>query len=111
MRGDDGGALAGNIDQDRRGGAAVLGPVVEAGQHDERRHRRQREGDRQQHGDGGDRPEPRQHADQRAEQRADQAEQQVLRRHGDAEAEDQVLCEIAHVPLTSTRPAAAATGP
>ena len=62
----------------------------------------------QQHGDGRHRPEPGQHADQRAEQRADQAEQQILRRHGDAEAE---RSGSGRRSLTWTRPAAAAPDP
>src|SRR5688572_32621026 len=48
------------------------------------------EGDRQQHGDRGDRPDPRQHADQGADQHADEAIEQVDRRQGDLEAEHEV---------------------
>ena len=66
--------LAGNVDQDRRGRAAVLRAVVDAGEHDQRADRRQAEGDRQQHRDGGERADARQHADQRADERADQAQ-------------------------------------
>jgi hypothetical protein len=46
--------------------------VINAGEHDQRRHGLQRIGRRQQHGDGRDRPMPGS-ADQRADQRADQA--------------------------------------
>ena len=70
--GDDGCRLAGNIDQDRCGGAAILRAIVDAGQHDQRWQRAEPEGDRQQHRDGRNRPDARQHADQRAEQAPDQ---------------------------------------
>ena len=70
--GDHRGRFARQVDQDGGGGAAVLRAVVDAGQHDQRRHRRQRVGGRQQHGDGGDRADAGQHADQRAEQAADE---------------------------------------
>src|SRR6516165_9244461 len=52
--------------------------VVDAGQHDERAGRIDAERDRQQHGDGGDRPHARQHADQGADEAAQKAEQHVL---------------------------------
>ena len=71
--GDDRAGLARHVDQDRRGRAAVLRAVVDAGQHDQRRQRIEPEGDRQQHGDGRDRADAGQHADQRAEQAADAA--------------------------------------
>ena len=72
--------FARQVDKDRRGRAAILRTVVDAGQHDQRGRRRQRVGDRQQHGDGRHRPYARQHPDQRAEQDADEAVEQVL--HG-----------------------------
>ena len=59
----------GMLMQDRRRRAAVLRAVVDAGQHDQRRHRLQRIGRRQQHRDRRDRTDAGQHADQRAEQR------------------------------------------
>ena len=64
--------LAGQVDQDRGRRAAVLRAVVDAGQHDQRGHRRQRVGDRQQHRDRRHRPDAGQHADQRAEQHAEE---------------------------------------
>ena len=102
-RGDHGGRLAGNVDQDRRGRAAVLGAVVDAGQHDQRAGRIEPEGDRQQHGDGGDRPDAGQHADQRADEAAEEGEAEVLQAERDAEAEAQVGEEITHqiLPLWS----------
>ena len=84
-RGDHGGRLAGNVDQDRRGRAAVLGAVIDAGQHDQRAGGIEPEGDRQQHGDGGDRADAGQHADQRADEAAQEGEAEVLQRQGDAE--------------------------
>ena len=50
-RGHHRGRFARYVDQDRRGRAAILGAVVDAGQHDQRADRRQSEGDRQQHRD------------------------------------------------------------
>ena len=73
------GRFARQVDQDRGGRAAVLRAVVDAGEHDQRRHRVQVEGDRQQHRDGRDRADAGQHADQRAEHDADQAVEQVDR--------------------------------
>ena len=85
-----------NVDQDRRGRAAVLRAVVDAGEHDQRADRRQAEGDRQQHGDGGERADARQHADQRADQRTDQAEEDVHRRDGHAHAEPEIGNQVIH---------------
>ncbi len=78
MRGHHRGTLAGQVDEDGGGRAAILRAVIDARQHDERRGRRQREGDRQQHRDGGDRPEARQDADCGAEQDADEAIADIL---------------------------------
>ena len=74
------GRLAGNVDQDGRGRAAILGAVIDAGEHDQRADRVEPEGDRQQHRDGGDRADAGQHADQRADEAADEAEPDVLER-------------------------------
>ncbi len=86
--------FARQVDQDRGGRAAVLGAVVDAGQHDQRRRWRQMEGDRQQHGDGRHRADARQHADQRADHAAQQRVQQVLEADGDGQAKHQVVQEI-----------------
>src|ERR1051325_3535017 len=94
--------LAGDVDQDGRGRAAVLRAVVDAGEHDERRDRVQVERDRQQHRDGGDRADAGKHSDQRAEQHADERVQQVERADRYAEAEDEVVEEI-HARLSRTR--------
>ncbi len=86
--------FARQVDEDRRGRAAVLRAVIDAGQHDERGRRRQREGDRQQHGDGGGRPDARQDADHRAEQHADEAVEEVERLEGGREAEGEIVEEV-----------------
>jgi hypothetical protein len=70
--------FARQVDQNGGGRAAVLRAVVDAGQHDQRGHRRQRIGGWQQHGDGGHRADAGQHADQRAQQAADEGVHQVL---------------------------------
>ena len=75
--GDDRRRFARQVDQDRGRRAAVLRAVVDAGEHDQRRHRRQRIRDRQQHRDRRHRTDARQHADQRAEQHADERIQQI----------------------------------
>jgi hypothetical protein len=89
--GDDRRRLARNVHQDRRGRAAVLRAVVDAGEHDQRGERVQSEGDRQQHRDGRDRADAGQHADQGAEQAADQAESEIGERERRPEAGDQIL--------------------
>jgi len=72
----------------------VLGAVVDAGQHDQRRHGRQRVRGRQQHRDGRDGADAREHADQRAQDAADQAVQQVGEGERDAEAGREVVEEF-----------------
>ena len=92
--GDGGGELAGQVDQDGGGRAAVLRAVVDAGEHDERGHRLEGEGDRQEHGDGRGRADAGQHADERAEQHADEAVEQVDRGQRGLEAEREVGEEV-----------------
>ena len=89
-RGHHGGGFARDVDQDRRGRAAVLRTVIDAGQHDERSDRIEPEGDRQQHGDGRDRSDSWQHAYQSADEAAQKGEAQVLERQCDPETEAQV---------------------
>ena len=55
-----------------------MGAVVDAGQHDQRRDRRDVEGERQQHRDRRHRPDAGKNADQGAHQAADEAVEQVL---------------------------------
>ena len=95
--GDDGGRLAGQVDQDRGGRAAVLRAVIDAGQHDQRADRRDVEGDRQEHRDGGERADAGQDADQRADRDAEHAVTEVLQREGDAEAEGEIVEQIHRV--------------
>ena len=94
--GDHGTHLAGQVHQDRRRGAAVLRAVVDAGEHDQRRDRRQVEGDRQQHRDGRHRADARQHADQRADCCADEAQQDVHGRQRNGRAHPKVRQKIKH---------------
>jgi hypothetical protein len=95
-RGDDRRRLARDVDQNRRGRAAILGAVIDAGQHDERADRGQAEGDRQKHRDGGDRADSGKHPDECADERADEAEQQIIRRRRDAEAHGEVREKVVH---------------
>ena len=88
--GDHGGRLARNVDQDRGGRAAVLRAVVDAGEHDQGAYRGQPEGDRQQHRDGRDRADARQHAHERADQCAEKTEQDVVGLGRDPKAQRQV---------------------
>ncbi len=67
-----------------------MGAVVNTGQHDQRRDRRQRKGGRQQHRDGGGRAEAGQHANGGAEKHAEQAIEQVGQSKGGFEAQAQV---------------------
>src|SRR5262245_20328248 len=80
------GRLTGNVDEDRRRGAAVHRAVIDARHHDDGRRRRHREGGRQQQRHGGDRAQPGQHADQRADEDAEETGEQVegLERDNDA---------------------------
>ena len=79
-------ALARRIQQDRRRRSAVHAAVVDAGEHDERRGRIERVGDRQQQRDGQRGADARQHADRGPERHAGERPQQVLRRQRDGEA-------------------------
>jgi hypothetical protein len=90
------GGLAGNVDQDRRGRTAVLRAVIDAGQHDERAGGIESERNRQQHGNGRDRPDAGQHAYQSADETAQEGEAQVLERQCDAEAEAEIGKEVTH---------------
>ncbi len=83
--------FARHIDEDGRGGAAILRAVVDAGQHDQRRHGFELEGDRQQHGDRRRCADAGQDADQRAKQHPDEAEEQVLDRRGGGETEGEIV--------------------
>jgi hypothetical protein len=109
QRGDDRRGLARDVHQDGCGRAAVLGAVIDAGEHDQRRQGVEPERNRQQHGDGRDRSDARQDSDQRAEQAADQREAEILERQRRAEARCEILQRIDLHPSAPTTPAAAAT--
>ena len=75
--GDHGGGLARDVQENGGGGAAVHGPVIDSGEHDDGRSRIEAEGRRDEESDAGDGPESRQDADQGADDRPDQAVEQV----------------------------------
>ena len=106
--GDDRRRLARHVDQDGGGRAAILRAVIDASEHDQRRQRREPEGDRQQHRDGGDRTDAGQHADEGAEQASRQTEKQVLRRRRGGKPDHQVADDV-HVSRSRT-PGSAAAG-
>ena len=85
-RGRHRGALAGRVDQDRGGRAAIHAAVIDAGEHDQRAAGIELVGDRQQQRDRQRRADAGQHADRGAEQHADQRIEQVHRLHGDRHA-------------------------
>ena len=62
--GDHRGGLPGDVHQDGGGGAAVHGPVIDPGEHDDGGNRGHMKGGGQEQGDGGHRPEPGQDAHQ-----------------------------------------------
>src|SRR4030095_10770898 len=78
------------MEQDGRGRAAVLGAVVDAREHDERRQRRQVKRDGEEQADRGEGTDAGKHADQRAERHAGEAIGEVLGRKGNGQAERQV---------------------
>jgi hypothetical protein len=95
--GDDRSGLARHVQQDRGGRAAVLRAMENAGQQGQRGFGRHAEGQRQQQRDGGDRPQTRQHARQRADQHAQEAEAEIDRRERHAaEAKPQAAQQVLH---------------
>ena len=84
--GDHGGRFAGKPEQHGGDGAAVLGAVEDAGQHDDGGHGFDAVGQRQQDGDGCRGAEAGQDADEHADDDADQAVQQVGRLQDDGES-------------------------
>ena len=97
----DGGGLSGQVHQDRGGRPAVLRPVVDPGQHDQRRHGREDEGGRHEHGDRRGRSEAGENADQGADEDADQAVEQVEGGEGRMKAE---LRDPQRVPCSTSEP-------
>ena len=66
------GRVTRQVEQDRPDCAAVLRTVEDAGQHQDRRYRRHRIGERQQHADGRQGPHAGQHADEVADEHAEE---------------------------------------
>ena len=91
QRGHDRGRLSRQVEQDRRRRAAVLGAVVDAGQHDQRGDGVELERDRQQQRHRGSRPDAGQHADSGPEGDAEQADQDVGGLQGRLEAEEDAV--------------------
>ena len=89
--GDDGGSLAGNAHEDRGGRAAVHGAVKDAGQHDDAGGWIEAEGERQEQGHAGQRPEAREDADNGPPQAADEAIEQAFARQCDRKARHQLV--------------------
>ncbi len=71
--------MARQIQENRADRSAILGAVVDAGQHQDRRHRLHPECQRQQDGNGGDGTHSRQYADKVADQHAEKAVHQIVR--------------------------------
>ena len=99
QRGHDRGGLSRQVEQDRCGRPAVLGAVVDAGQHDQRGDGVELEGDRQQKSHRGGRPDAGEHADGGPEGDAEQADQDVGGLQGCLEAEEDAV----HVSLRASR--------
>jgi hypothetical protein len=74
-----------------------LRAVINPGEHDEGGDGLHVEGERQEHGDGGQRADTGQNADERADQNADEAVDEVLQGECDAEAEGEVLEQLHRV--------------
>src|SRR5688500_14961012 len=96
-------SLAGKVDQYRRGGAAVIRTVVDAREHDDRGHRREKHRQRQEHRHRRERPDSRQHPDERSKEHPEKAVHEVLQRERHAEAEHQVLEKVSHQSLHQNR--------
>src|SRR5690606_35281443 len=76
--------------------AAIVRPIVNPREHDERMRRLHAEGQGQQQRDGGQRADPRQNADEGAQRDADKAIPHRLPREGDGEAQRKIRGKIAH---------------
>ena len=72
--------------------------IIDAGQHDQRAHRRHLERERQQHSDRRDRANPRQDAHKGAEKRAGETVEKIDWRESDVEAQSEMI-EDFHVAL------------
>src|SRR5215467_66999 len=76
--------------------SAILRAIEDAGEHDQAGYRLEMKGERQQHRDGGDRPDARQHADQGTDQRPNKREAEIGGRERDAEAEREIVEKLHH---------------
>ena len=103
--GDDGGRLAGEVQQNGGGRAPVHGAVENPRHHDDRRHRGADDvGDREEKGNGGRRTQTREDADGRADEGSEEGKQQVGSREGDGEALQQsVKMSMASAPLADEK--------
>ena len=89
---DDRGRLSGDVQENRGRGAAVHGPVVDPGQHDDGGQRvPDGVGERQEKGDGRRRPQAGQDPDHRPQHRTDQGKEEVDRRRRQCEPLQQEL--------------------
>ena len=84
------GGLSWDVNQDGSGGSAVHGPIIDPGQHDDRRNRGNMKGAGQEQGHGGHRAQPGQNPDQRADQDPDETEEKVHRLQGHLKAQDHI---------------------
>src|SRR3990172_2234657 len=92
--GDYGSRLAGNVDKDRGGGAAVHGAVVETCQHNDGPGRRNLKGYWEQDGDGPHRADPGKHPDQGPQHRTEKAEEEIFWLKGNGKAIDETIQSI-----------------
>ena len=89
--------LAGDIDENGRRRSTVLRAVINASEHDQGARRIEAEGDRQQHRDGRDRTNARQHADERADHTADKTKENIVQRQCNAETKREITEKGFHV--------------
>ncbi len=95
-RGDDRGAFAGGVEQDRRGRTPIHAAIIDAGEHDERPGRIELIGDRQEQCDGQCGADAGQHAHGGAERYADECVEKVHRLGSDQQPLQQEI-ESTHV--------------
>ncbi len=105
------GGFARYAQQDRRGRAAVLRAVVDAGQHHDRIGGVEPERQRQQDADTGERSDARQHADQRSDDAADEGVPQHVRPQRDRKSQHQAVECFHRVRTTAGRVRAETSAP
>ena len=89
--GHDGGGLSRQVHQDGGRRAAVHGPVVDAGKHDDGGGGVHAEGEGDEHGRPGNGPDARENADDRPHRHAEEAEEEVGGGNGGCETAKQVF--------------------